>query len=424
MIINRIISVLTSVVLLGSNVQLILNASETDCDMVSSEITENYENFICDDDLFSTRTDYFSIQPDLQSKPGDINGDSEVNLKDSILLSRYLAGGWNIKINELSADLNGDRKVNLADAILFKRYLAGGWDVQFDKELKTILSLGKANIDNSAGKLYIPINISSDEYLVKNISLKLKFDPVLFSISHLNEGDISGKWSWYTICGETNAEFKPYIKSRYECTVFVAEYNINESISEGYYEFSISDLEITVTDDSGEEKNITFEECSRYDKTIRVYIGDSESAPGETDPPEITLPENPIFEVSEIYDAMIALKKDYPEGMEWTNDNYYAWRGGIYSAGYGCAGFAFLLSDAAFGNLPAKKIENTDGYSIRVGDILRVYNNSHSVIVLEVTESGVVLAEGNYNSSVHWGRTMSWSELKNALNFVLTRYPD
>ena len=48
---------------------------------------------------------------------------------------------------------------------------------------------------------------------------------------------------------------------------------------------------------------------------------------------------------------MIAKKADYPEGMPWTNDDTYAWKGGIYSSGGGCTGFAFMLSDACFGNI-------------------------------------------------------------------------
>ncbi|WP_249663314.1 hypothetical protein [Lysinibacillus fusiformis] len=66
---------------------------------------------------------------------------------------------------------------------------------------------------------------------------------------------------------------------------------------------------------------------------------------------------------------MISLKEQYPEGMAWTNDNYYAWHGGIYSGGYGCVGFAFILSDTVFGNLPDRKYMDFD--NIQVGDIIR-----------------------------------------------------
>ncbi len=121
-----------------------------------------------------------------------------------------------------------------------------------------------------------------------------------------------------------------------------------------------------------------------------------------------------------VYNAMIAKKADFPEGMHWTNDDYYRWNGGIYGGGYGCAGFAFLLSDAAFGTLPSR-MKPVDYNTLRAGDILRIYNDSHSVIVLQVFSDHVVVAEGNYNSSIHWGRTLSRAEVDNS-NYVLTRW--
>lgn len=51
---------------------------------------------------------------------------------------------------------------------------------------------------------------------------------------------------------------------------------------------------------------------------------------------------SPVPTEAQAYTAMMALKDDYPEGMRWTNDNFYEWKGGIYYGGYGCAGFAFL----------------------------------------------------------------------------------
>lgn len=121
-----------------------------------------------------------------------------------------------------------------------------------------------------------------------------------------------------------------------------------------------------------------------------------------------------------IYEAMIAQKAVFPEGMHWDNDNFYAWRGGIYSGGFGCAGFAFALSDAAFGDAPARM--HYDPSAVKVGDILRVNNDTHSVIVLEVNSDHVVIAEGNYNSSVHWGRKISKAKLAEITNNVITRY--
>ena len=125
-----------------------------------------------------------------------------------------------------------------------------------------------------------------------------------------------------------------------------------------------------------------------------------------------------------VYNRMIAKKTEYPEGMPWTNANFYAWNGGIYSGGYGCAGFAFMLSDAAFGDLPARILSDQSFSQIRTGDILRVNNDGHSVVVLEVYSSYVVIAEGNYNSSIHWGRVLTKESLESGtLTYIMTRYP-
>ncbi len=131
---------------------------------------------------------------------------------------------------------------------------------------------------------------------------------------------------------------------------------------------------------------------------------------------------DPDLSASAVYSAMIAFKKSYPEGTPYTNDNFYQWKGGIYGGGYGCAGFSFMLSDAAFGSLPARQL-NTFG-AVYPGDILRINNDSHSVIILEVTDTGVVIAEGNYGGTVHWERTLTNAQVYDVeTNYILTRYP-
>lgn len=62
--------------------------------------------------------------------PGDVNGDKNVNMMDVILVRRFLAGGYDVTINENAADVNGDTSINMLDVIIFRRYLAGGWDVE------------------------------------------------------------------------------------------------------------------------------------------------------------------------------------------------------------------------------------------------------------------------------------------------------
>lgn len=127
----------------------------------------------------------------------------------------------------------------------------------------------------------------------------------------------------------------------------------------------------------------------------------------------------------EVYDIMISLKSEYPEGKYWTNNNSYAWKGRPNEIGYGCAGFAYILSDAAFGEEPATEITgNITIDTLRVGDVLRINNNTHSVVVLEIHDDYIVIAEGNYNSSIHWGRKLTASEVARKTDYVLTRYPE
>lgn len=139
-----------------------------------------------------------------------------------------------------------------------------------------------------------------------------------------------------------------------------------------------------------------------------------------------TTTNNNTLTEKEVYNRMIALKTKYPTGTPWSNSKCYEWKGGIVNKGCGCAGFAFTLSDAAFGSAKAKK--HTDVSKIRVGDILRLYNDTHSVIVLEVNSTGVTVAEGNmtivgsFENGVYWGRKISNSELKKDVNFIYTRW--
>lgn len=123
---------------------------------------------------------------------------------------------------------------------------------------------------------------------------------------------------------------------------------------------------------------------------------------------------------SQVYETIMAQQAVFPEGMRWTNDNYYGWKGGTYIGGFGCAGFAFAVSDAAFGDVIATV--HKDYSNIKVGDILRVDNDTHSVIVLEVREDSVIVAEGNYNSSIHWGREIPKARLVDPSSYIMTRY--
>ena len=80
------------------------------------------------------------------------------------------------------------------------------------------------------------------------------------------------------------------------------------------------------------------------------------------------------------------------------------------------------MSDAAFGDLPSRTHTNFD--DIRVGDIIRMNYDMHSVVALEVYDTYIVVAEGNFNSSIHWGRQISLDEIRQTGTYVTTRYPE
>lgn len=89
-------------------------------------------------------------------------------------------------------------------------------------------------------------------------------------------------------------------------------------------------------------------------------------------------------------------------------------------------GFAYMMSDAAFGSLPAREIYPKSGNPItidmlRVGDILRL--PGHSVVVLEKNGDHIIITEGNYQRRVHWGRKISAEQVKKA-RYYTTRYPE
>lgn len=124
----------------------------------------------------------------------------------------------------------------------------------------------------------------------------------------------------------------------------------------------------------------------------------------------------------DVYNAIIALKSEYPDGMEWTNSNSYRPLTGYYSSAAGCAGFAHLLSDAAFGKLPERRLTEFDEF--KVGDIVRINNDTHSVCVLSVENDTVTIVEGNINSSIKWGRQYSLEKFNSVANYIIRRYPE
>lgn len=61
--------------------------------------------------------------------PGDVNDDGQVTTTDVAYLRRYIAGGYNVTINEYAGDVNDDGQHTTTDVVYIRRYIAGGYGV-------------------------------------------------------------------------------------------------------------------------------------------------------------------------------------------------------------------------------------------------------------------------------------------------------
>lgn len=61
---------------------------------------------------------------------GDANGDKAVDVKDVMLVRRYVAGGYGVVLFEAAVDVNKDSFVDVKDVMLLRRYIAGGYGVE------------------------------------------------------------------------------------------------------------------------------------------------------------------------------------------------------------------------------------------------------------------------------------------------------
>ncbi|MBR5930387.1 MAG: hypothetical protein IKZ93_10435 [Prevotella sp.] len=138
---------------------------------------------------------------------------------------------------------------------------------------------------------------------------------------------------------------------------------------------------------------------------------------------------------TEVYERLMSRKtqEGYTEGAPWDNSHLYYNK--VVFDGYklgnvegrGCYGFMMdMMEYASNYEYPIRIIEGTyDNLPvIRVGDGVRLNNDGHSVVVLEVKGTVVTVAEANYNKSVHWGRIIDLSEEFNGFTWVATFWPE
>ena len=117
----------------------------------------------------------------------------------------------------------------------------------------------------------------------------------------------------------------------------------------------------------------------------------------------------------EVYERLMAMQELYPEGSHWDSSSYYIDRNGWKEGG--CFGFAIMLQEAAFpdNTMLVRKNAPISIGDVHAGDILSYGitggSGGHSVIVVEVHDDYVVVAEGNVGNGVSWDRTMSAAEV-------------
>ena len=103
--------------------------------------------------------------------------------------------------------------------------------------------------------------------------------------------------------------------------------------------------------------------------------------------------------------AIRALRDAYPTNT-WYGAFYRSSSNGPYGmAPTHCAGWATLCSDAAFGDLPWRRIADPSWEDIRPGDLIQYDNASggHVIVVLEKTDEYVKVTESGTNNKARWG---------------------
>ena len=149
-----------------------------------------------------------------------------------------------------------------------------------------------------------------------------------------------------------------------------------------------------------------------------------------------SLAQTPLNE-TDVYNRIMERQyvEGYTEGTPWDNSHTYSntveydgYPAGCYGAG-GC--FAFMMDMMEYASnyeYPIRVIKGTyDNLpKLHIGDGVRVNNNSHSVLIIGINEDGhtVTVAEGNFNSSVHWGRVIDLADPNNGFTYLSTFWPE
>ena len=124
--------------------------------------------------------------------------------------------------------------------------------------------------------------------------------------------------------------------------------------------------------------------------------------------------------------ALARLKQTYPTGSTYPTP-YRSTSGGPYGRGITCSGWATLCSDAAFGNLPWRRVDRPSWEQLRSGDLVEYKNDEsyHVVVVVDKTDEYIKVTESGLNNHARWGGQYFRWWLEEQPRYILyTRYPD
>jgi hypothetical protein len=163
-----------------------------------------------------------------------------------------------------------------------------------------------------------------------------------------------------------------------------------------------------------EESRLTYEETGIDVSTLYQYDDDDLSdylyVDGNANDARLTL--------EEVAMVLSGLEQVYPSGTAWTNDTYYRCNGkGYATGGFGCAAFAYMVSDTLYGTADYHKLSNSD--YLQPYDVAELYGGQHTVFVLNINnDNTITVAEANVNGVVRWGSVYSFDDVTG----VLKRY--
>ena len=137
-------------------------------------------------------------------------------------------------------------------------------------------------------------------------------------------------------------------------------------------------------------------------------------------------PAEPTLTEESVQTTLWALRDTYPTGTVY-GAFYRSYSDGPYGAApTHCAGWATLCSDAAFGDLPWRRINNPSWKDFCAGDLIRYDNTSggHVVVVLDKTDEYIMVTESGTNNKARWGGQYFRWWLEDQPGYAcFTRYP-